>query len=1416
MKTALRLLILVSAAACFAQTAWWEPAAPRIGDEVTIYYDANVGTLAPGSAVVMHWGVFDPGTGDWTTPPDEIWPAGSVLWTDNVALRSPMTNDGSGVYSLVVDFSGTTIENIAFVFSSGPDDWDNNGGSNWAIEFLEEGLVSWWTPEEPEPGDAITIYYDCGPGALPDGATNVILHWGVNETGPGAWQLAPEEIRPVGTIVDGVACRTPLIDGGDGVFHITINTNDEIYSLHYVTTDGTNWDNNGSLNWNILLEEPPPVTTTHRIFRFDPRSAFSSFSGTITSLNLAGTFNGWSTAATPLELVDPYGNFYGEAELPQGDIEYKFVVNGNNWQTDPDNPRNAPGGYNNSLITVTLDTLPQVYNPSPYENSVFEVGENVVVTAYVRPGDLGTGIETVGVYVDDQEWPYTYDAETGLVTLDPLPSTEGRRRVGIGVIDSLDRGRAQEFAYGFVSDGYFAVDPGGDVAYDYDPWSSYLDITSFSAIEHSGGDSIQFVMTVHNFREDVTGFLLTISAETGAYGGMPGLEAELEVPDLAGGGVSVLCFPPGNINLEPDIHNVLHPGGDLSIVGEQISVVQDDENNCLLVTIRKADLESYLGSYQTEWYYTCSTIAGASEQFGYVHEITAAEGGSDEIEEPDVWDTIFMMASDLESKMFKNYGLNRRVTFDAPGRGVAGILPDEIGPNIQTPGPVCQVLTRGAETTVESQTIVGRVTSDETIAWVQLHHNDTVIPVTLSADTFAVDVTLVEGTNTFTIMAADAIEQTGLSAAMIFTLVVDHSPQVSLMASLSDQTVTLNASATTDPDEDPMDFLWTADPDNPAEVTLTNADNAVATFNLPTVPGEYYFDLMVSDPDENTSYGRTFIRKYESAGGSPFENDQSARWVMEATMYEIFVRSYSPSGDFNGITADLDRIKDLGVDVLWLMPIFEGPSDHGYEITDYYSLEQDYGTEAEFRTLVEGCHERGMKIILDMVINHTGIGHPFMQDAIRNGHYSHYWDWYDRDANGNYTYYYDWASLPNINHNNPECAQYWIDMCKYWVSEFDIDGYRCDVAWGPQQRSPQFWVNWRQQLKEIKPEVMLFAEAGANDFTILTDRFDLAKDWNLHHEGPAAFTNMFPSIPNFSNLTDLITNYGFPWPEYKGPLRFMENHDEARYISLKTVPQTKLVASLLMSIPGIPMLYAGQEIGTESQRGLIPWGSDPNNFYPLYYRLTNARHALPAMRVGDFTLIDNDQSGSCYSFARTMDGEFPVVFTGNFSSTSQLVTVDFDAELLDIHPDSTYIVSELVRGTSFSRVGSELTGIFTSLSSYSGAVWVIADSSLIFDDAQAERPELPDRINLLPAYPNPFNPSTTIPLEIDQARQVRLAIYDVLGRQVETLMDGVMTAGMHNINWNGQSSGIAVGSGIYFAVMQSGSDYQVQKLILLK
>jgi hypothetical protein len=729
-------------------------------------------------------------------------------------------------------------------------------------------------------------------------------------------------------------------------------------------------------------------------------------------------------------------------------------------------------------------------------------------------------------------------------------------------------------------------------------------------------------------------------------------------------------------------------------------------------------------------------------------------------------------------------------------------------------GPVCRIMTKGAPTIDTTQTIHGRVTSQVAVTETWLMQNMTRHNVSLIADTFVTPVNLVEGSNLFSVYSVDANGDTGRSPAINFSLLIDHAPDIRIVTRVEANQGVLDASATTDPEQQTVNYLWSADPDNPSPVNLQNANTSIARFNLPTIHGEYYFDLIATDPDNHSRHARTFFTvTADSAHG--FANNECADWVNNSIIYEIFPRSYSAAGNLAGITADLQRIADLGVNSIWLMPIFEGPSDHGYEIIDYYHVEQDYGTDQDLHNLVNTAHTLGIKIILDMVINHTGIGHPFMQDCLRHGRYSHYWDFYDRDANGNYTYYYDWLSLPNLNLNNTETARYFIDMCKYWIETFDIDGYRCDVAWGPMQRSPQFWVKWRQELKEIKPEALLLAEADASNFQIFTNRFDLAFDWNLHHQGSASFQNMFPQIPGFTNLTDLISNYGVGWPDYKNPLRFIENHDETRFISVNTAPQTKLVATFMLSIPGAVMLYAGQEIGTTSQRGTPAWGSDPNGLYPHYYRMTNARKMLPAMRTGAFMRLNNNQGGTCYSYARYGAGIDPVIFVGDFAPSSQVVSVTINPTLLGLHSDSNYVVTELIGGTTFNSTGANLTSLVTSLSAYQARLWVISDHEITID-APPARPELPHETKLHSAYPNPFNPSTILPLELSTSSRVTLKIYNILGREVATVADGLMEAGYHELVWNSKSSDREVSSGIYFAVLTTPSMRQIQKLVLLK
>src|SRR5690349_2760537 len=170
----------------------------------------------------------------------------------------------------------------------------------------------------------------------------------------------------------------------------------------------------------------------------------------------------------------------------------------------------------------------------------------------------------------------------------------------------------------------------------------------------------------------------------------------------------------------------------------------------------------------------------------------------------------------------------------------------------------------------------------------------------------------------------------------------------------------------------------------------------------------------------------------------------SQDWVKDAVIYQIFPRQYSATGDFNGITKDLDRLKTLGVDVLWLMPIHpigeakkKGTIGSPYAVKDFYAINPDYGTAADLKRLVAESHRRGIKVIIDIVANHTAWDSVMMKTPA----------FYTKNDRGEIIPPVpDWADVADLNYNNPELRKYMIDMLKFWVRDFDLDGFRCDVA----------------------------------------------------------------------------------------------------------------------------------------------------------------------------------------------------------------------------------------------------------------------------------------------------------------------------------------------------------------------------------
>ncbi len=306
-------------------------------------------------------------------------------------------------------------------------------------------------------------------------------------------------------------------------------------------------------------------------------------------------------------------------------------------------------------------------------------------------------------------------------------------------------------------------------------------------------------------------------------------------------------------------------------------------------------------------------------------------------------------------------------------------------------------------------------------------------------------------------------------------------------------------------------------------------------------------------------------------------------WVEEAVVYGVIPRNFGPEG-LRSVTGKLSYLRDLGVNALWLAPINASPdSDYGYAVTDYFELRGGTGySKADLTTLVAEAHARGIRVLMDFVPNHTSDQHPYFLDAESQGPSSPYYDYYDRDESGDYTYYFNWTHLPNLNYDNPEVERLMLEAFSYWVREFDVDGFRVDAAWGIRQRKPDFWPRWRRQLKAIKPDLLLLAEAGARDDYYFTEGFDAAYDWT-DELGHWAWEDVFNAPELITRRLDAaLTNGGTGFHPDALIFRFLNNNDTGdRFITRYGEGLTRVATALLMTLPGIPCLYTGDEVGAE-------------------------------------------------------------------------------------------------------------------------------------------------------------------------------------------------------------------------------------------
>ncbi len=378
-------------------------------------------------------------------------------------------------------------------------------------------------------------------------------------------------------------------------------------------------------------------------------------------------------------------------------------------------------------------------------------------------------------------------------------------------------------------------------------------------------------------------------------------------------------------------------------------------------------------------------------------------------------------------------------------------------------------------------------------------------------------------------------------------------------------------------------------------------------------------------------------------------------WLRQSVVYEIFPRQFSASGDFNGITARLDELKDLGVNVLWLMPIHpagehlkKGTLGSPYAVRDYYGINPGYGTTNDFKRLVKEAHARDLKVIIDLVANHTAWDSVMMAQK----------EFYKQDAQGKVVPpVAEWTDVAGLNYENPKLRRYMIDMLKHWVREFDLDGFRCDVAG---MVPTDFWEEARVELQQVKPGIVMLAEASKPE--LLVKAFDFDYSWPLH----AALNKVMLEGAPVSDLRRSWEDSQRQFPKGALHLQISDNHDEARAVARFGIRGALAAQVFMLTLDGVPLFYNGMEVGDATESGdpalfeKLPVFWKPKERPPLraiYRDLIQLRKKHAAFQNEHVIWLPNSQETEVLSFLRRDDrDEFVVVV--NFSSRPVSGTVE--------------------------------------------------------------------------------------------------------------------------------------------------------------
>ena len=369
---------------------------------------------------------------------------------------------------------------------------------------------------------------------------------------------------------------------------------------------------------------------------------------------------------------------------------------------------------------------------------------------------------------------------------------------------------------------------------------------------------------------------------------------------------------------------------------------------------------------------------------------------------------------------------------------------------------------------------------------------------------------------------------------------------------------------------------------------------------------------------------------------------KNPEWSYSAILYEMNIRQFTTEGTFRAASERLPFLRSIGVDAIWLMPIYpigeedrKGSLGSYYSIRDYKGVNPEFGSEADLRDFITKAHALGIKILFDWVANHTARDARWISERPV--------DWYERDQEGRAKVPWDWSDTAKLNYANREVWRGQIDAMRYWVEQFGIDGFRCDMA----MLVPiEFWQEASAELHSIKSDIFMLAEAEEDN--LFEGAFNMSYQWNIHH----IMCDIAKGARRVWDLRNAMHAERQRYPREAMRLSFTSNHDENSWSGSEQSRfgrALEVMTAMTFLMPStMPLIYTGQEVGYDHSFAFFDRDPIPEELYKegyateLYRRLADLKHSQRALdsgqRGGDVIEIENNAKDCMMTFVREVDG----------------------------------------------------------------------------------------------------------------------------------------------------------------------------------